>query len=131
MFIDGNSVQPTNEERAKTLAQNADSESKGKNLQDGQTAALALRLTKNESSLDFIDPSGMSLNTPTASQQMSLFSPTSNNLNVHDFNSVTDINEADIDAVIERENEIKEVEEEIKKIEEEQNEEFKARQETK
>ena len=66
----------------------------------------------------------MSLNTPTASQQMSLFSPTSNNLNVHDFNSVTDINEADIDAVIERENEIREVEEELKKLEAEQNEEF-------
>ena len=62
---------------------------------------------------------------------MSLFSPTSNNLNVHDFNSVTDINEADIDAVIERENEIREVEEELKKLEAEQSEEFQARQETK
>ena len=123
MFIDGNSVQPENE-RAKTIASNSNTEAKGKNLQDGQQAALALRLSKHESSLDLVDPSSMSLNTPTASQQMSLFSPTSNNLNVHDFNSVTDINEADIDAVIERENEIREVEEELKKLEEEQNSEF-------
>ena len=64
----------------------------------------------NESSLDLVDPSSLSLLSPTSS----------NTVNPRVFNSVTDLAEADINADLDRAEEIKEVEEEIKRIEEEQ-----------